>query len=58
MPQPGERDLRHAATGLFGDGLNRRDNPRRAFFLRKEVFHSLIGHPPAVGLAVAVIFPG
>ena len=58
MPQPGECDLRHAATGLFGDRLHSRDDRRRALFLRKEVLHSLIGHPPAVGLAVAVIFPG
>jgi len=26
-------------------------------FPRKEGFQSLIGHPPAVGLAFAVIFP-
>jgi hypothetical protein len=31
IPQPGERDLRHAATGLFRDRLYRRDDPRRAF---------------------------
>src|SRR5450631_428879 len=29
---------------------HRRDDPRRAIFLRKEVFHSLIGHPRTVGL--------
>src|SRR3977135_1537138 len=58
MPQPGECDLRHAATGLFGDRLHSRDNRRRALFLRKEVLHSLIGHPPSVGLAFTVILPG
>src|SRR6202048_617013 len=58
VAQPGECDLRHAATGLFGDSLHRRDDPRRAFFLGKEFLHSLIGHPPAVDLAFAVIFPG
>src|SRR6266478_7521703 len=59
MAQPGECDLRHAATGLFGNRLYSRYDRRRAVFpLRKEGFHSLIGHPPAVGLAFAVIFPG
>src|SRR5258707_3780900 len=58
MAQPGECDLRHAATGLFGDRLHGRDDRRRTLFLRKEVLHSLIGHPPSVDLAVAVIFPG
>src|SRR5260370_9995464 len=59
MAQPGECDLRHAATGLFGNRLYSRYHRRRALFpLRKEVFHSLIGHPPAVVLAFAVIFPG
>jgi len=38
IPQPGERDLRHAATGLFRDRLYRRDNPRRALLLGKESF--------------------
>jgi hypothetical protein len=28
------------------------------WFLRKEGFQSLIGHPSAVSLAFAVIFPG
>src|SRR6202158_1014371 len=45
MPQPGECDLRHAATGLFGDRLHSRDDRRRALFLPKEVLHYLIGHP-------------
>src|SRR6267378_3074363 len=59
MAQPGECDLRRAATGLFGNRLYSRYHRRRALFpLRKEGFHSLIGHPPAVGLAFAVIFPG
>ncbi len=59
MAQPRERDLRHAATGLFGNRLYSRYHRRRALFpLRIEGFHSLIGHPPAVGLAFAVIFPG
>src|ERR1700726_3161141 len=59
MVQPGECDLRHAATGLFGNRLYSQYHRRRALFpLRKEGFHSLIGHPPAVGLAFAVIFPG
>src|SRR5260370_4658774 len=59
MEQPGECDLRHAATGLFGNRLYSRYHRRRPLFpLRKEGFHSLIGHPPAVGLAFAVIFPG
>src|ERR1700676_1558187 len=58
MEQPGECDLRHAATGSFGNRLYSRDHRRHALFpLRKEGFHSLIGHPPAVGLAFAVIFP-
>ena len=58
MPQLGKCDLRHAATGLFGERLHSRDDRRRALFLRKELLHSLIGHPPAVGLAFAVIFAG
>src|SRR5260370_4229314 len=58
MAQPGESDLRHAATRLFGDRLHRPDDPRRALFLGEELLHSLIGHPSAVGLAFAVIFPG
>src|ERR1700733_7066988 len=58
MAQPGECDLRHAATGLFGDQLHRRDDRRRALFPGKKLLHCLIGHPPAVGLAFAVIFPG
>src|ERR1700720_359176 len=59
MPQPRECDLRHAATGLFGNRLYSRYHQRRALFpLGIEGFHSLIGHPPAVGLAFAVIFPG
>ena len=58
MEQPGECNLRHAATGLFGNRLYSRYHRRRALFpLRIECFHSLIGHPPAVGLAFAVIFP-
>src|ERR1700738_2994436 len=57
MPQPGECDLRHASTGLFGDRLHSRDDRRRALFLRKEVLHSLIGHPPSVGLTFTVILP-
>src|SRR6266404_4931270 len=36
VAQPRERDLRHAATNLFGDRLHRRDDPRRALFLGKE----------------------
>src|SRR4029077_3880057 len=40
MPQPGECDLRHAATGLFGDRLYSRYHQRRALFpLRIEGFH-------------------
>src|ERR1700730_2878501 len=58
MPQPGECYLRHAATGLFGDRLHSRKDPRRAWSLRKEVLHSLVGHPPDVSLAFAVILPG
>src|SRR3982074_142341 len=59
MAQPGECDLRHAATGLFGNRLYSRYHPRRALFpLRIEGFHSLIGHPPALRLAFAVIFSG
>src|ERR1700732_4939056 len=59
MAQPGECDLRHAATVLFGNRLYSQYHRRRALFpLRKEGFHSLIGHPPAVGRAFAVIFPG
>src|SRR5712671_7376835 len=59
MAQPGEYNLRHAASGLFGNRLYSRYHRRRALFpLRIEGFHSLIGHPPAVGLAFAVIFPG
>jgi hypothetical protein len=58
MAQPGECDLRHGATCLFGDRLHSRDDRRHSLFLGKEVFHSLIGHPPAVDLAFAVIFPG
>src|SRR6202042_2762127 len=51
MAQPGECDLRHAATVLSGDRLYSRYHRRRALFpLRIEGFHSLIGHPPAVGL--------
>src|SRR3984957_1578210 len=58
IAQPGERDLRHAATGLFGNRLYSRVHRRRALFpLRIEGFHSLICHPPALGLAFAVIFP-
>src|SRR3979411_922710 len=55
MTQPSECDLRHAATGLFGDPVHSRDDRCRTLFLRKEVLHSLVGHPPAVGVAVAVI---
>src|ERR1700738_3555698 len=59
VAQPGECDLRHAATGLFGNRLYSRYHQRRALFpLRIEGFHSFIGPPPAVGLAFAVIFPG
>src|SRR5258708_31879322 len=58
MAQPGERDLRHAATNLFGDRLHRRDDPRRALFLGKEFLHSLIAHPPSVGLTLTMILPG
>src|SRR3984893_62104 len=58
MPQPGECDLRHAATGLFGDRLHSRYDRRRALFLGKESLRSLIGHPRAVGLTLAVILPG
>src|SRR5882757_11160829 len=42
MPQPGECDLRHAAAGLFGDRLHRRDDPRRVLFLWKELLHTLM----------------
>jgi len=49
IPQPGERDLRHAATGLFRERLYRRDNPRRALLLGKESFiPSLDLRPPSV----------
>src|ERR1700704_5205182 len=59
MAQPGACDLRHAATVLLGNRLySRCHRPRALFPLRKEGFYSLIGHPPAVGLAFAVIFPG
>src|SRR6267143_696937 len=59
MAQPGGCDLRRAASGWLGNGLYSRYHQRRALFpLRIEGFHSLIGHPPAVGLAFAVIFPG
>src|SRR6266852_6859361 len=58
MAQPGECDLRHAATGLFGDRLHSRDDRRRASFVRKEGFHSLIGHSPAVSFAFTVILSG
>src|ERR1700719_1420381 len=59
MVQPGECDLRQAVASLFGDRLYSRYDRRRALYpLRKEGFHFLIGHPPAVGLAFAVIFPG
>src|SRR6202795_3788151 len=59
MGEPGEGGWRHAATGLFGNRLYSRCHQRRALFpLWIEGFHSLIGHPPAVGLAFAVIFPG
>src|SRR5258708_31435443 len=58
MAQPGECDLRHAATNLFGDRLHRRDDPRRVLFLGKEFLHSLIAHPPSVVLTLAVILPG
>src|ERR1700704_1626874 len=59
MAQPGECDLRHAVTGLFGNRLSSRYHRRRALFpVRIEAFPSLLGHPPAVGLAFAVIFPG
>ena len=59
MAQPGECDLCHAATGLFGNRSYSRYHRRRALFpLWIEGFHSLIGHPPAVRLAFAVIFPG
>jgi len=43
MAQPGECDLRHAATGLFGNRLYSRYHPRRALFpLGIEGFHSLL----------------
>src|SRR5258707_10780574 len=46
MEQPGECDLRHAATGLFGNRLYSRYHQRRAVFaLRVEGCHSLTGHP-------------
>ena len=49
MAQPGECDLRHAATGLLRDRLYRRDNPRRALLLGKESFiPSLDLRPPSV----------
>src|SRR6266852_81070 len=57
VSQPRERDLRHASTNLFGDRLHRRDDPRRVLFLGKEFLHSLIAHPPPVGLTLAVILP-
>src|SRR6202047_877463 len=57
IAQPGECDLRHGATGLFGDRLHSRDDRRHSLFLRKEVFHSLVDHPSAVGVALAVILP-
>src|SRR5882757_3588878 len=58
MAQPGQRDLRHAATNLFGDRLDRRNDPRRALFFGKEFLHSLIAHPPSVGLTFTLILPG
>src|SRR3982074_1377695 len=57
MAQPGECDLRHAATGLFGSRRHRRDDRRRTLVLRKEVLHSLVGHPRALGFALTVILP-
>src|SRR6266404_3275967 len=57
MAQPGECDLRQAATGLFGDRLHSRDDRRRTLFRRKEVLHSLVGHPRALGFALTVILP-
>src|SRR6266404_7881420 len=58
VAQPRERDLRHAATNLSGDRPHRRDDPRRELFVGKEFLHSLIAHPPSVGLTLAVILPG
>src|ERR1700730_16475960 len=58
VAQPRERDLRHAVTNLFRDHLHRRDDPRRVLFLGKEFLHSLIAHPPSVGVTLAVILPG
>ena len=45
-------DAKHSFTGEGAAG----DRTPEAG--RIEGFHSLIGHPPAVGLAFAVIFPG
>src|SRR6202790_842822 len=58
VAQPRERDLPHAVTNLFRDHLHRRDDPPRALFLGKEFLHSLIAHPPSVGVTLAVILPG
>jgi hypothetical protein len=58
VAQPGECDLRRAATGLFGDRLHRRYDRRRALFPGKKLLHPLIRHPLAVGPALTVILPG
>src|SRR5580698_7396870 len=55
MPQPSECYLAHAAADLGRDRLHRRDDRRRELFPGKKLLHSLIGHPPAVGLALTVI---
>jgi hypothetical protein len=47
IPQPGERDSRHAATGLFGDRLYRRDDPRRALLGKESFIASLDLRPPS-----------
>ena len=56
IAQPREGDLRHTATGLFGDRLQSRDDPCCVSLLGKELLHLLSRHPPAVGFAFAVIF--
>src|SRR5260370_7926335 len=57
VAQPRERDLRHAATNFSGDRPHRRHDPRRELFVGKEFLHSLIAHPPSVGLTLTLIHP-
>jgi len=56
MTQPGECNLRHAATSLFGDDFTA-EMIGSARFPWERIPSYLIAHPPSVGLAFAVIFP-